>query len=114
MGYYFVAAQGTNVLYLDPHTVQPTLDNRRASSDFPTESHHSRAIRSMRLEHVDPSLTLAFLVHSAADFAELCAALPAVTNGMICNVTDRAPSIDEAMLSQLAMGDDDDASGDDW
>ena len=68
----------------------------------------------MRLEHVDPSLTLAFLVTSTADFAELCAALPGVTNGMICNIAERAPNMDEAMLSQLAMGEDNDDSGDDW
>lgn len=68
----------------------------------------------MRLENIDPSLTLAFLVTSHVDFANLCSILPDTTKGMICNITERASAIDEVLLDRLAMGEDSDDSGDDW
>lgn len=107
--FYFVAAQGdSTVVYLDPHTIQPTVD--MAAEGFLTESFHSRAVRTMRLQHIDPSLTLGFLVTDAADFADLCDRLPVITGEMLCNIAEREPDV-AAETAVLFSGSEDDEDG---
>mmetsp|Transcript_19965 Transcript_19965/g.54773 ORF Transcript_19965/g.54773 Transcript_19965/m.54773 type:complete len:521 (-) Transcript_19965:577-2139(-) len=67
--YYFVGVQGDRLLFLDPHEVQPAL-----SADCPqlATCHYARNVRTMRLADIDPSLTLGFLLASAADFEAFC------------------------------------------
>ena len=60
------AGAKTTVVYLDPHSVQPTVDVSQDSAS--TESYHCRSVRTMRLGQIDPSLTIGFLVRSQADF----------------------------------------------
>ena len=67
--HYFIGSQGDQLLYLDPHEVQPALSAQEPQLD---SCHFARNIRTTPLVDIDPSLALGFLCASAADFDDLC------------------------------------------
>ena len=54
--YYFVGLQGEQLLYLDPHEVQPALS---AGLPDAASCHYGRGIRAMAISQIDPSLACA-------------------------------------------------------
>ena len=54
--YYFVGCQGEQLLYLDPHEVQPALSASRLDV---ASCHYSRGLRMMAISQIDPSLACA-------------------------------------------------------
>eukprot|EP01135_Chromosphaera_perkinsii_P002564 Nk52_evm80s224 gene=Nk52_evmTU80s224 len=69
--YYFVGTAGDNVLYLDPHTVQPSVD-RDELNDFSTESYHCPKPKWMKIVDMDTSLALGFFFRRKSDFNDFC------------------------------------------
>jgi len=86
--FYFVGCQGEQLLYLDPHEVQPALGLPLGAEQL-RSCHCHQPPRSIPAAQIDPSLALGFLCSSARDFDELCAScaeifrrtLPAFTIG---------------------------------
>ncbi|KAF9931046.1 Cysteine protease atg4b [Mortierella alpina] len=71
---YFVACQGNELFYFDPHFVKP-----RATQDelkqCPSASYHCGVVRTMDILEMDPSMMLGFLIRSQADLADLATRL---------------------------------------
>ncbi|CAO3565164.1 unnamed protein product [Mortierella alpina] len=71
---YFVACQGNELFYFDPHFVKP-----RATQDdlkqCPSASYHCGVVRTMDIVELDPSMMLGFLIRSQDDLADLATRL---------------------------------------
>ncbi|KAG0209224.1 Cysteine protease atg4b [Mortierella sp. GBA30] len=67
---YFVACQGNELFYFDPHFVKP-----RATQDdlkqCPSPSYHCGVVRTMDILELDPSMMLGFLIQSLEDLTDL-------------------------------------------
>jgi len=66
--HYFIGCHGDELLYLDPHEVQPALT---AQSPEVATCHFTRNIRTTPLLGIDPSLALGFLCTSSSEFDDL-------------------------------------------
>jgi len=67
--YYFIGYQDNQVLYLDPHIVQPAV---RMDKDFVPETYHCNVPKKMQFEDMDPSLAVGFYCKSKDDFTDFC------------------------------------------
>eukprot|EP00300_Choanocystis_sp_HF-7_P036950 c52915_g1_i1.p1 GENE.c52915_g1_i1~~c52915_g1_i1.p1 ORF type:complete len:388 (+),score=35.02 c52915_g1_i1:93-1166(+) len=68
--YYFVAAQGERLLYLDPHVTQTAV---RAVDAGDASSYRARSLKALHIGDVDPSLALAFFCASPESMEAFCA-----------------------------------------
>ncbi|KAF9157894.1 Cysteine protease atg4b [Mortierella sp. AD011] len=67
---YFVACQGEELYYYDPHFVKPrvTMDELECC---PAPSFHCPVVRSMDVLELDPSMLLGFLIQSPEELVDL-------------------------------------------
>ncbi|KAF9140532.1 Cysteine protease atg4b [Mortierella sp. GBA39] len=69
---YFVAYQGHDLFYFDPHTVKARATHEEMSH-CPSPSYHCNVVRTMDIMELDPSMMLGFLIRSMQDLVELMA-----------------------------------------
>jgi len=102
---YFMGFQDDNLLHLDPHLVQDSVDVN--CPDFDLSTYHCRSLRKMSLSKMDPSCCIGFLCRSRAAFDEWCEASSAATDYPIYCVMEGRVSDHladgERVLNQLAM-----------
>ncbi|KAG0249742.1 Cysteine protease atg4b [Mortierella polycephala] len=67
---YFVASQGNELLYFDPHFVKPRATQEELAL-CPSMSYHCNVVRAMDIQELDPSMMLGFLIQSPQDLLNL-------------------------------------------
>ncbi|KAG0266010.1 Cysteine protease atg4b [Linnemannia exigua] len=67
---YFVACQGNDLFYFDPHSVKPRATHEEMSY-CPSSSYHCNVVRTMDVMELDPSMMLGFLIRSMQDLVDL-------------------------------------------
>ncbi|XP_023233612.1 cysteine protease ATG4B-like [Centruroides sculpturatus] len=66
---YFIGTVGEELVFLDPHTTQPTVDLDESMND---ESYHCGYSGRMNLNQLDPSISLCFFCNTEAEFDKWC------------------------------------------
>lgn len=100
---FFVGYQEDQLLYLDPHYSQSTVDTTR--DHFPLESYHCRSPRKMPFTHMDPSCTIGFYAKGRKDFESLCTVVSLAFSGstqkypMFSFVDGGSPDLDEGSMT---------------
>ncbi|KAF9907767.1 Cysteine protease atg4b [Linnemannia zychae] len=67
---YFVASQGDELFYFDPHFVKQRVTPEELGS-FPMPSFHCPVVRTMHISELDPSMLLGFLIQSRDELDDL-------------------------------------------
>ncbi|KAG0043859.1 Cysteine protease atg4b [Gryganskiella cystojenkinii] len=67
---YFVANQGSELFYFDPHFVK-TRATPDELNQCPASSYHCQSVRTMEMLELDPSMMLGFLISSFTDLIDL-------------------------------------------
>eukprot|EP00927_Polykrikos_kofoidii_P051294 TRINITY_DN45089_c0_g1_i1.p1 TRINITY_DN45089_c0_g1~~TRINITY_DN45089_c0_g1_i1.p1 ORF type:complete len:487 (+),score=107.95 TRINITY_DN45089_c0_g1_i1:62-1462(+) len=74
MAHFFVGRRGRDLLYVDPHVVQPAAVDSNSDEDA-SEGHESflntPTVQTIPAEHIDSSISFAFYCQSDADLREL-------------------------------------------
>ncbi|KAG9731119.1 putative cysteine protease atg4, partial [Aureobasidium melanogenum] len=73
--HYFIGTQADHLFYLDPHTTRPLLP--ASPSEVDIASCHTRRLRLIPLEEMDPSMLLGFLLRNEEDWTNWKAAIEA-------------------------------------
>lgn len=69
--HYFVGTQGSYLFYLDPHQTRPALPFHENPSDYTEDdvnSCHTRRLRRLNIDDVDPSMLIAFLFRDEGEW----------------------------------------------
>ena len=117
--HYFVGAQGQWLFYLDPHHPRPALPYHEDPKDYTSEevnSCHTRRLRHLHVEDMDPSMLIGFLIKDEDDWDMWKSSVKHVQGKAIITVSPhdpergmgsaRAEAIDE--VETLSDDDDDD------
>ena len=75
--HFFLKLAEDSLLYLDPHTVQPTV-NVTDHSHIPDQTYHCSSPDRMPLRELDPSIALAFFCKDEEDLDDLVRRLKSV------------------------------------
>jgi len=92
--HYFVGNQADTFFYLDPHATRPFLPYHADPSQLSPEdiaSCHTRRLRSLEIREMDPSMVIAFLVQSEAEFEEWKEAVVSVQGKAIVHISKSQP-----------------------
>ncbi|KJK67656.1 Peptidase family C54 [Aspergillus parasiticus SU-1] len=71
--HYFIGTQGPHLFYLDPHTTRPALPysiDGRLLSKTEISTYHTRRLRRIHIQDMDPSMLIGFLVKDEDDWED--------------------------------------------
>ncbi|KAI9654903.1 MAG: Cysteine protease atg4 [Alyxoria varia] len=93
--HYFVGTQDSNFFYLDPHHTRPALRRRSNVDEYDdeeTSSCHTRRLRRIPLEQMDPSMLIAFLFKDEEDWRDWKRRMESVPGKNVVHVAAARPS----------------------
>lgn len=73
---YFVGFQDEDLIHLDPHRLQDTVDTLQ--HNFPTDSYHCKQPRKLKLGKMDPSCAVGFYLRTREEFDAWCEGIGAI------------------------------------
>ncbi|EHY58296.1 Cysteine protease atg4 [Exophiala dermatitidis] len=94
--HYFVGCQGDLFFYLDPHETRPALPHHASPADYSEEeiaTCHTRRLRGLRINEMDPSMLIGFLIKDEADWEDWKRRIKEVKGKAIVHVYDREPPV---------------------
>ncbi|RAL08435.1 cysteine protease ATG4 [Aspergillus homomorphus CBS 101889] len=89
--HYFVGHQGSQLFYLDPHFTRPALPSHDISelySEDDIDTYHTRRLRRMHLQDMDPSMLIGFLIQSEEDWQDWVNRVNSVKGRGIIHIID--------------------------
>ncbi|THW92388.1 hypothetical protein D6D15_03189 [Aureobasidium pullulans] len=92
--HYFIGTQADHLFYLDPHETRPLLPLPLSDADIATC--HTRRLRLISFQDVDPSMLLGFLIRDESDWDAWKAAIqspPPTGFKSIVHIYDTEPSL---------------------
>jgi cysteine protease ATG4 len=89
--HYFIGTQADHLFYLDPHTTRPLLPASPSEADIATC--HTRRLRLISLDDMDPSMLLGFLIRDEAEWHHWKATMQATPPTRIVNVYKEETSL---------------------
>jgi len=115
--HYFIGVQGPYFFYLDPHQTRTALPLPSNMEDYTPEdiaSCHTRRLRRIHVQEMDPSMLLAFLIRDEDDWKDWRQAVQEVQGKAIVHVADRDPALHglgaerDAAIDEVETFDDED------
>ena len=94
--HYFFGIQGDHFFYLDPHVTRPALPFHKNSGNLTQEdldSCHTRRLRRLPLEDMDPSMLIGFLIQDERDWHDWRRAIGTNLGKAVVHVADEEPSL---------------------
>jgi len=114
--HYFVASQGSQIYYLDPHTTRPVVNLAlpgASSAQQPLHrSWHCAHAASMALQDVDGSVAFGFYCRTEAELEELCEGLDSL--GKAAGGYPAVSVAEEKAALREWDGADEDSDSEDW
>ncbi|KAL9594325.1 MAG: hypothetical protein Q9219_007098 [cf. Caloplaca sp. 3 TL-2023] len=107
--HYFVGVQGDQFFFLDPHQSRAALPRRGDIMEYRQEeidSCHTRRLRRLPIQDMDPSMLIGFLIRNKSDWYEWRRRMTEVHGKPVVHVADKEPSLESGIaLGQNAMFD---------
>lgn len=82
--HYFLGVQGDRFIYMDPHVCRPAL----TEEGLDVESCYTRRLRMLRVQDMDPSMMLAFLIRDEEEWRGWRRGVREVVGKAVVNVVD--------------------------
>ncbi|KAL8785946.1 MAG: hypothetical protein Q9213_003095 [Squamulea squamosa] len=99
--HYFVGHQGDSFFFLDPHQPRPALPLHKDVSAYSKEdidTCHTRRLRRIPIQEMDPSMLIGFLIRDREDWNDWRRRVTKVQGKPVVHVADKEP----AMIGQVA------------
>jgi len=115
--HYFVGVQGSHFFYLDPHqtrTALPLPDSLDKYTPEDIASCHTRRLRRIQVQEMDPSMLLAFLIRDENDWKDWRESVKNVQGKAVIHVADNDPALHglgverDAAIDEVETFDDED------
>lgn len=107
--HYFFAVQGDYLFYLDPHLTRSALPLHASVDDYTkdeVDTCHTRRLRRLSLEDMDPSMLIAFIIRSEEDWTNWRRTVSDLPGSKVIHVADRAPSLHTHGMERSSAMDD--------
>ena len=94
--HHFVGVQGDSFFYMDPHQTRLALPLRNDVEDYSEseiDSCHTRRLRRISIEDMDPSMLIAFLIRDLEDWKAWRRNMDSVQGKAVVHVSDREPTL---------------------
>lgn len=95
--HYFVGVQGDSFFFLDPHqprTALPHFNNVMQHTVEDIDSCHTRRLRRLQIQGMDPSMLIGFLIRSKKDWHEWRRSITEVKGKPVIHVSNREPLLE--------------------
>ncbi|KAL8640192.1 MAG: hypothetical protein Q9228_002858 [Teloschistes exilis] len=119
--HYFVGFQGDSFFFLDPHQTRPSVPPRDNVTEYTKEdidSYHTRRLRRLAIQDMDPSMLIGFLIRDEEDWYKWRKSVTEVQGKPVIHVADKEPLIhvrdaecQSAMDDVETFDDEDDSDG---
>ncbi|KAI9822353.1 MAG: Cysteine protease atg4 [Pycnora praestabilis] len=115
--HYFLGVQGSYFFYLDPHQTRPALPWHDRPNQYATEdiaSCHTRRLRRIHVQEMDPSMLIGFLIRDEDDWKAWRYSIGHVPGKAVIHVADEEPTLHgrgsarEGAVDEVETFDDDD------